>query len=128
MTGSCDVLVIDDDAETVDLLVSYLASKHVRTRGITSSHDYLGNIRETMPRLVLLDVAMPNANGYDLCSEIKKDPRTKQIQVVLFTAMSPASVIQGADRSGADGYLLKPFCLADLDRLVGIEANPSLAI
>ncbi len=116
--GNCDVLIVDDNTELVDMVISYLSSKGFIAYGLTSSTDYMSDIREAHPRVVLLDVSIPGANGYELCSRIKKDPELKNAKVVFFTANPLAEVIQSNTISGSDGYILKPFTIPDLNRTV----------
>ncbi len=119
--GACDVLIVDDDHEVGELLAAYLATKHVPTRVLRASKDYLADIHAANPRLLLLDVALSDANGYELCTRIKQDKRTRHVKVLLFTAMPLAQVIDRLPASMADGYLLKPFTLIDVDRAIGIS-------
>ncbi len=121
--GGCDVLVVDDDEATVDFVVMYLSAKHVAARGLKGSSNYLQDIRDANPRVVLLDVALPGANGYHLCAELKRARETRHIRVILFTAVPPADVIANVGDSGADGYLLKPFTLPGIDQALGIGGN-----
>jgi len=76
--------------------------------------------REHQPDLVLLDVALPDHDGFWVCRSLKNTPTTAHIPVIMLTAMSLASDRQQAIDAGADGYIVKPFSpralLAELDR------------
>lgn len=119
--GDCDVLVVDDDDATVEIVTRYLSSRGVAARGITGDVDYLGAIRAAAPRVVLLDVVLPGANGYEICARVKGARDLRHVKVVLCTALPPASVITELRGSHADGYLPKPFALADLDAAIQLE-------
>jgi DNA-binding response OmpR family regulator len=117
-TGGCDVLVVDDDAATVELLLSYFEMKHLDARGLTYSTDYVKDIRAADPRVLLLDVTLPGTNGYHVCAKLKEVNGKKPIKVFMITARPRDEVEANMVASRADGSLLKPFALADLDDLV----------
>ncbi len=119
------MLIVDDEVELVELLLAYLSSKGIVARGLTKSADYMSDIRGRMPRIVLLDVSMPGADGYQLCSDIKHDPEMARVKVILLTGRPLADVIKNVEICGADEYLLKPFTLPDLDRAV-MAPDPAL--
>ncbi len=111
----CDVLILEDDPDLVELGIAYLSTKNLVVRGLVASSDYVKDVREIDPRLLLLDVILPGKDGFQVCHEIKKDRRTRHIKVILVTAVPREQVEQGIAWCGADGYIPKPFSLADLD-------------
>ena len=74
----------------------------------------LGKIPEEKPDLILLDIMLPEMNGYQVCRELKCNPETKTIPVVVVTAKSQESDKFWAKETGADDYLTKPFEMEEL--------------
>ena len=116
------ILVVDDDPDLVDSVSRKLESNNFRTSKAYDGVEAWAKIREEKPDLVLLDVMMPEKDGYQLCEELKKDPLFKDITVVLLTGVaeqvrSTKYTHQGGMTTLADDYIPKPI---DLDRLMEI--------
>lgn len=102
------LLVVDDDIEVVHYLKSLLAP-HYKVIYRFDADSALKTVREEQPEIVLSDVVMPDASGYDLCRQIKGDSQICHTPVILLTAKTTMdSQVQGLD-SGADAYVTKPF-------------------
>ena len=116
------ILVVDDDPDLVEAMSMKLESENFR---VTKAYDGIQaweKIKEEKPSLIVLDVMMPNKNGYEVCDEIKKDPQYKDITVVLLTAVGSAVTSTNFTHRGgrttlADEYIPKPI---DLDKLMEI--------
>ncbi len=122
MTDKQLVLVVDDDPDLVEAVSMKLESKGFRVAKAYDGVQAWEKIKEERPRLLILDVMMPNKNGYQVCDEIKKDPEYKDIVVVLLTAVGEAvTTTRYMHRDGittlADDFIPKPI---DLDRLMEI--------
>ena len=103
-----DVLIVDDDRRGRTLLEGYLRGEGYRIRSARDGASALALCRERVPDVVLLDVMMPGMNGYEVCSTLKSDPRTRLCQVMLVTALDDTSnKVAGLD-TGADDYATKP--------------------
>jgi DNA-binding response OmpR family regulator len=103
------VLVCDDELYILES-VSFV----VRQEGynvITAEQGDVGLrlARENDPEVVLLDIMMPGKNGFEVCRELKADPHTRDIYVILLTAMGQERDMDEGYRSGADEYMTKPF-------------------
>jgi DNA-binding response OmpR family regulator len=103
------VLVCDDELYILES-VSFV----VRQEGynvITAEQGDVGLrlARENDPQVVLLDIMMPGKNGFEVCRELKADPHTRDIYVILLTAMGQERDMDEGYRSGADEYMTKPF-------------------
>lgn len=102
------VLVVDDTPENVDLLTDMLSAHGYRVVGASSGPEALEIIRSGAAQLVLLDVMMPGMSGYEVCSEIRRNPGTETLPVVMVTALDArAARIKGLE-AGADDFLSKP--------------------
>ena len=81
------ILVVDDDPDLVDMVATKLEANNYRIAKAYDGVQAWEKIRQEKPAMVILDVMMPNKDGYATCEEIKKDPNFKDIAVVLLTAV-----------------------------------------
>src|SRR5438270_11954148 len=79
------VLVVDDKIDTVLLLRELLTSRGYRVLSAGDAEEALSIIHDERPDLILLDVIMPGKSGYDLCRELKTDPNTRLIPIIMIT-------------------------------------------
>lgn len=122
MTDKQLILVVDDDPDLVEAVSMKLENRGFRVAKAYDGVQAWDKIQEERPKLLILDVMMPNKNGYQLCDEIKKDPDYKDITVVLLTAVGEAvTTTRYMHRDGittlADDFIPKPI---DLDKLMDI--------
>jgi CheY-like chemotaxis protein len=116
------ILVVDDDPDLVDMIATKLEASNYRTAKAYDGIQAWEKIKLEKPALVILDVMMPNKDGYETCEEIKKDPNFKDIAVVLLTAvvdnLPTTSYTHHSGRTTpADDFIPKPI---DLDKLMAI--------
>jgi putative two-component system response regulator len=103
------VLVADDEPANLELVSRMLKRLGCDVVSAADGQAALDAVHRERPDIVLLDVNMPRRDGFDVCRDIKHDPLTRLLPVVLITALSGADDrIRGID-AGADGYLTKPF-------------------
>lgn len=108
------ILVVDDTLENLRLLAGMLADRGLDVRPVTSGRDALSAIEHELPDLVLLDVTMPEMNGFEVCSKLKENPAWREIPVIFLTALSELSdKVRGFEVGGAD-YITKPFQLEEV--------------
>jgi CheY-like chemotaxis protein len=121
------VLVVDDDPEIVTFLSTLLELEGIESSVATSAAAALEQLQQTRPDLVLLDIAMPDRDGIDLCKELKSDPRTAEVPVFVVSARPGKDVVERALAAGAEEFIRKPFENAELiSRIrVRLSASPS---
>lgn len=102
------ILLIDDEVDLVDLLQGRLEGAGYEVFVANSGEAGLKMAHEAKPDLILLDVMMPNLNGYQVCRELKKDEQTKRIPVMILTAKVQESDKYWGKECGADDYVTKP--------------------
>jgi len=107
-------VVIVDDELYIRRLVSNALSREYTVLEASDGEEGLNVIRTWKPDLILMDVLMPNLDGYTACYEIKKDEATRAIPVVMLTGIGHELNKKLAQELGADGYITKPFNLQDL--------------
>ena len=116
------ILVVDDDPDLVESVAMKLESKNYRVDRAYDGVEAWEKIKEEKPDLIILDVMMPRKNGYELCDELKADPKYSNIIVVLLTAVGDAVTSTGFTHTDgkttmADDFIPKPI---DLDKLMEI--------
>ena len=110
-----DILLIEDDLATIRLLTSYFESKGFTCKGVVSGSKGLDEIKNNPPKLVLLDIILPDYSGYDICKQIKSNKDLRNLAVYLLTAIPGSEVEKNLEESNADGYILKPFDFSDFE-------------
>ena len=114
-TSQYDILLIEDDLATIRLLTSYFESKGISCKGVVSGTKGLEELKNNPPKLVLLDIILPDYSGYDICKQIKSSKELQNISVYLLTAIPGSEVEKHLEESDADGYILKPFDFSDFE-------------
>lgn len=103
------VLVVDDEKDVLDLLVDDLEDSGFEVVSAENGAAALGKIYREHPDIVLLDLMMPVLNGYEVLGKLRADPTTKNLPVILLTAVSAAEGEQTAVQLGANHYVTKPW-------------------
>jgi signal transduction histidine kinase len=120
-----EILVADDNPDMRELMASLLGSRF-RVRLASNGREALDAVRERAPDLVLTDVMMPEMTGTELCRELKADPSTRAIPVVLVTSKAERQMKIDALELGADDYVAKPFhpreLMARVDALLRLRS------
>lgn len=121
MTAEHTVLLVDDNAQNLELLEIYMEDlPEVRVVTATNGLEAMAKVVEESPDLILLDIMMPKMSGFEVCKRIKSDPKTRDIIVVMVTALNETSDIERAAECGTDDYISKPIERA---ALVGLVRN-----
>jgi DNA-binding response OmpR family regulator len=103
------VLIVDDERDTNDILARMVMARGFEPVQVFEGSLVLESVREHRPDLVLLDLMMPDTDGFALCEQLKRNRETNLIPIIMVTALNdPNHRIQGV-RVGANGYLSKPF-------------------
>ena len=102
------VLVVDDNLQNLELILAYLEDVECQTLSATDGYEALEIVKDRHPDLVLLDVMMPKISGFEVCKKIKGDPQTKDIPIIMVTALNELGDIERAIQSGTDDFLSKP--------------------
>ena len=110
-----DILLIEDDIETVNIVTSYFEMKGITCRGVYNGTEGLKELKRATPKLVLLDIMLPDLSAEEIMGAIKSDNNLKDIPIFFLTAISETEAKKLADELNASGLILKPFDLDQLD-------------
>lgn len=108
------LLVVEDDAEVTDLLGLYLGDRGYQVEGVHTGEEALARALETFPHAILLDITLPDIDGFEVCSRLRRQPRTAHIPIMFLTKRDKRSERLAGLRIGADDYITKPFDLEEL--------------
>jgi two-component system phosphate regulon response regulator PhoB len=108
------VLLVDDERDLLSLLDFNLRAAGFETTLATTGEQALAQVRRKVPDLVLLDLMLPDVSGTEVCRQIKADPRTKHVPVVMLTAKGDEVDRVVGFEIGADDYVTKPFSVREL--------------
>lgn len=103
------ILVVEDEESLLKLESILLTSKGYDVAGVMDGRSALEYVAATPPDLVLLDVMLPEMDGFEVCSRLKADPSTAHIPIVLLTAKKNGQDFQRGREACADAYITKPF-------------------
>ena len=106
--ASASILVVDDHEQNLELLQAYLEDVGCRIRSSRDGLEAMKEVEAEQPDLIILDVMMPRMSGFQVCSQLKADPETRDIPIVMVTALSDVGDVERAVESGADDFLTKP--------------------
>jgi len=102
------VLIVDDNPQNVELLQAFLESLPVNLVTAADGVEALEKVAEHKPDLILLDIMMPKMSGFQVCKRVKGDPKTRDIQVLMVTALNELGDIEQATECGTDDFVSKP--------------------
>ena len=105
------VLIIDDEPDLANLVKNRLEYHGYQVDCLNTGRDAVKIAQETNPDLIILDIMLPDKNGYDICYELKHNANTSSIPVILFTAKQEWKAEMGeiGKFAKADDYISKPF-------------------
>lgn len=108
------ILIIDDSLNNLHVLCSTLKQAGYKTRGVKNSKMALMSIQAAPPDLILLDIRMPDLDGYQVCQRLKENPRIAHIPVIFISALDdPIDLIRAFEAGGCD-YITKPFQIEEV--------------
>ena len=113
-----NILVVDDTAANLQLLTGMLKGRGYRVRPVSSGEMALRAVETHAPDLILLDISMPDMDGYEVCRRLKADERSRDIPVLFISALSDTEDKVRAFQAGGVDYVGKPFQLEEVDARV----------
>jgi two-component system phosphate regulon response regulator PhoB len=103
------ILVVDDEPDLVELIRYNLEQEGYRVSAAGSGEEALELVRSDIPDLVVLDLMMPGVDGFEVCSLLRRQERTRSVPIVMLTARDNENDVVRGLETGADDYVTKPF-------------------
>lgn len=122
------ILCIEDESEMIDLIRLILSRRGFDVKGASGGREGLRMVKEELPDLVLLDLMMPDMDGWEVYQQMKADESTRQIPVIVITAKAQSiDKVLGLHIAKVDDYIAKPFSPQDLLKSVEKVLAKSIA-
>jgi DNA-binding response OmpR family regulator len=112
------ILVVDDDPEIVSMLTTRLGKRGYKVSTASDGKSALELAKREKPDVVLLDVMMPGKSGWEVARALKQDPMTKEIKIVMVTAIGEKTNEMTSSIYGADAHIDKPFEFERLEKII----------
>jgi len=112
------ILIADDNPTNVELLEAYLSDLDCEIMVAVDGRDTLEKVASFQPDLILLDIMMPKLSGFEVCKKIREDPATRQVMILMVTALNEPGDIERAVAAGCDDFLSKPVNKLELNKRV----------
>lgn len=116
-------MLVDDEADLVETMGTILEMNGYEVIKVTDGADVVPSAVVEQPNLILLDVMLPHRTGWSVCKELHDNPLTVHIPIVMVSARSQQEDVEKGLQSGAKDYLIKPFMIEDLLKVVSRWAS-----
>ncbi|MEW5925069.1 MAG: response regulator [Candidatus Zixiibacteriota bacterium] len=114
------VLVIDDEPQVTEIIEAFLTNAGHEVVVANTANDGLRKAHEKRPDVILLDIMMPDSDGYSICNELKSNPPTADIPVVFLTGKDRSDDQGRSFKVGGDMFIKKPFSCERLLEIINI--------
>jgi two-component system sensor histidine kinase ChiS len=108
------IVIIDDEPSLVEMLSIYLRMKGFETRSANTGQDGLTLVQVENPALLLLDLMLPDFDGYQVCRQLRAMSEFAHLPILVVSAHVEQTIISRAEQAGANGYMTKPIRLPEL--------------
>jgi two-component system alkaline phosphatase synthesis response regulator PhoP len=108
MAATHRILIADDNQANCELLEAYLATVDCEMEFAVDGQDTLDKVKSFHPDLILLDIMMPKLSGFEVCEQLKSNPATSSILILMVTALAELGDIERAVKARTDDFLSKP--------------------
>jgi len=102
------ILVVDDNVQNLELIVAYLETLGCKVSTATDGLEAIEKVAQEPPDLILLDIMMPRMSGFEVCRKLKSNPETRDIPIIMVTALHELGDIERGVESGTDDFITKP--------------------
>jgi DNA-binding response OmpR family regulator len=108
------IAVVEDEADILTLVATGLRKERFRVKEYADGRSFLDSLSREIPRLVVLDLMLPDLDGFEICRRIKRDERLSSVSVIMLTARGEEADRVSGLEIGADDYMVKPFSPKEL--------------
>jgi DNA-binding response OmpR family regulator len=113
-----NILIVEDVEDHLEIVKIILEQHNYNILTATNGKTGLESAQKNLPNLIILDVMLPEMNGYEVCRALRSDQKTKAIPVIMLSVKSNPEDIEAGYKSGANEYITKPFNLEELIKKV----------
>jgi CheY-like chemotaxis protein len=113
------IMVVDDEEDVIETIKTMLEPEGFEIVPALSSEEAMGRLRRERPDLILLDIALPGNDGWDMLREIKGSEELRSVPVVMLTAKPLTEEIEREELEEVADYITKPFTKADILETIG---------
>lgn len=106
--GPPKILIADDNVQNVELLEAYLSGIDCDIETAVDGEDTLRKVESFQPDLLLLDIMMPRLSGFEVCKKLRANPATRELLILMVTALNEPSDFERGVQAGTDDFLTKP--------------------
>ena len=124
--SSASILLVDDNAQNLELMTAFLEELPCTLHTARDGVEAIESIEKEKPDLVILDVMMPRMSGFEVCQKIKSQPSTREIVVIMVTALNEVSDYERAVECGTNDFITKP--VNKLELLTRVKTLLELAL
>jgi DNA-binding response OmpR family regulator len=111
---SWTILVVEDEVTTLKMIKMVLQRQGYEIATATSGEDGLRKAQELKPDLMILDIVLPGMDGFQVCQQLRNDPMTAKLPVIMFSGLDRPADQNRAFEVGSDDYLTKPVKMVEL--------------
>lgn len=108
------ILIVEDEESLLKLEKIFLSSRGYEVVGVADGPSALTALEKERPDLILLDIMLPQMDGFEVCKRIKENPQTASIPIIMLTAKKSSEDMAKGKEVGADNYITKPFKSANV--------------
>lgn len=108
------IFIVDDEADILELVSLHLKKSGFETKGVQDAETLFNFLNSHIPDLIILDLMLPDADGFDVCKQLKKDDKFSSIPIIMLTAKGEEIDKVVGLELGADDYITKPFSPKEL--------------
>ena len=107
--GKKKIHIIEDEEDIITLLTFHLEKEGYKVSASTTGIDVINKVTKIMPDMILLDLMIPESDGFEICQKLKQENHTKHIPIIMLTAKNEESMVVAGLELGAEDYMTKPF-------------------
>ena len=126
--GKIKVLVADDDENVINIIRHSINLEEFEILEATNGKEVLGEVFANSPDILILDIMMPEMDGYRVCEELKKHDSTKHLPIIILSAKTSVEDKLTAMRLGVDDYIIKPFDPREVEARIKMRLKPAASI
>ena len=105
------IYIIEDEEDIITLLTFHLEKEGYQVNSTTNGSNIVNKVQENMPDIILLDLMLPESDGFEICKQLKQEKQTEHIPIIMLTAKNEESTIVAGLEIGAEDYITKPFSM-----------------